>query len=265
MAYLDKRVGLAYLEKSGISDAYNEEIVVDKSTGEILVKTPHLGNVMSYNYHTRFNNHIQRLTSMSFEHAILNWDVFQLFAESIEFPNVDTIIGENLTPEPIKLGMGVKQMVISVDVDKIRTNDLSISRDLSYDTLVQYEVISEYLGVIQETYSGVMTIHEINAHVFSFAQKNDNIVISKLVVGNSSDISTEFRNITHSILVGVSRNGLYPLSGITIISEASNEQFIDEKFDDTGLVVGGIIAHSGDIRILDPEDYTYDISPGGDG
>jgi len=262
MAFLDKRVGLSYIsDTSSIDTLYNEEIVVDKTTGEILVKTPQLGNVISYNYHTRFNNHIDRLVNMSFEHTIMSWDILQLSLDNVVFPNVDSIIGKELITEPFKLGMGVNQLVLSIDIDRLHTKDLSLPTK-AYDTMVQYEIVSEYLGVVREVYSGIMSVQDINSHVFNF-QKNDNINIQKLIIGTDSDIGVGFRNITHSILVGVSRNGLYPLSSIRVISEAVNEQMIDKAFDDTGLIIGGIIAHSGDIRILDPEDYSYTISPVG--
>lgn len=263
MHYSNKRVGLSYIsDKVNLSDIYNEEIIVDKSTGEVLVKTPEFGNIISYNYHTRLSNHISKLSTMAFEHCLMGLNIYQVDTDSISYPNSNDAMNKNLVDSGIKIEHGGHAVIISIDMDSVMLAEKVISNTLITNATVEYRVISEYLGVEKEVYSGNMSIRDINDHVFFFKDKNDTIRVETLVITDSGD--TSIRNIVNSILIGVDRNNSYPLSGIVVLNEATNEQRIDEEFDETGIVIGGIIAHTGETIILDRNDYTYIITPGGE-
>ena len=58
-----KRFGISLLSKENYTDAYNEEVLVDKNTGEFLLKTRN-GKVLSYDFNTKYKsmvNDIQRV------------------------------------------------------------------------------------------------------------------------------------------------------------------------------------------------------------
>lgn len=263
MHYSNKRVGLSYIsDKVNLSDIYNEELIVDKSTGEVLVKTPELGNVISYNYHTRYNNHILKLTTMSFEHCLSQMSIYQVDNDDIVYPNIDNAFNKNLVDSGISITHGCNAVVISIDIDSVDVQAAKLSTKKSSDILVEYRIVSEYLGVENESYSGTMSVHDINDHVFFFKEKNDTIRIDSLIL--VSNTSQNIRNIINSVLIGANRTNVYPLSSIVVLKEASNEQRIDEEFDETGLVIGGIVAHTGEIVTLNRDDYTYIITPGGE-
>lgn len=50
----NQRFGISARSKSSYKTAFDEEILVDKTTGEFLIKTPD-GNIMSYNYNNRLH------------------------------------------------------------------------------------------------------------------------------------------------------------------------------------------------------------------
>ena len=58
------RFGISLLSKDRFSDAYNEEVMIDKSSGEVLVKTPD-GDVISYNYNSRLKSHIIEMKAIA--------------------------------------------------------------------------------------------------------------------------------------------------------------------------------------------------------
>lgn len=241
MAYTNKRVGISYIsDKENLDTIYNEEIIVDKVTGEVLVKTPTLGNVISYNYHTRFNNHIQKLISDSTLHGILRGVIVEITPDDMSLPTVNNMLNINLMGDDgYSAGFGASNVFISVDLDCIKVSDTKISMETAINTPIEYEISSYHIGKIARTYSGTTTLGELNEMSFSFPEKNSDIVISKLIIGEnpSSDIS---RYILHSICVHIQKNGMYAIRSISIVQQHTNEQHLDQEFDPTGLIVQGV-------------------------
>lgn len=254
MAYTNKRVGISYIsDKENLSDLYNEEILVDKSTGEMLIKTPVVGNVISYNYHTRFSEHVNRMITKSFEHSILNCDVTRIDPNGMSFPTISPI-GVNLVDDGVTINHGVASLMVSLDIDKLIISDGMISETPDYDLNIEYSIKSYYIGEERETYTGTMSLHDLNSHVFHFKERCDSVVIDRLYIAPTDEVDT--RNILHSILLLYDNNGFYRVVELRVAQQHTNAQIAGYEFDPTGLIVEGVT----DIgTVVNIDDYTYTI------
>jgi hypothetical protein len=257
MAYTNKRVGISYIsDKSDLPSLYNEEILVDKLTGEICVKTPTKGNVISYNYLTRFNTHIQRLISNTYSHAMINSQIMKITPDNMVYPATEGILNTNLIGDsPIDIDQGCFNIMISIDMDCVDVAEGEIVNNTHYDIPVTYELMSTYLQDQVRIYSGQTTLAEFNSTVFSFPERNDGITITKLIIGETQQ-TTPVRYILNSICGLFHTDGTYKIVSIFADKQHSNEQFRTMPFTPDEIVIIGENARD-EVSVI--TDYTYEI------
>lgn len=240
MAYTNKRVGISYIsDKSDLSSLYNEEILIDKSTGEVYVKTPTKGNVISYNYLTRFNNHIQRLVANTYSHAMINSQIVKITPDDMSYPATSGILNTNLVgDEPLTFDQGCFSAVISIDMDCVDTVAGEIVHNTHYDIPVTYEMMATYFQDIVRTYRGQTTLGEFNNTAFIFPERNDSVVITKLIIGEAEK-ATPVRYILNSICGLFNTDGTHKIVAISVDKPHTNEQFRTTPFTPDEIVVIG--------------------------
>jgi hypothetical protein len=111
------RFAISMLSKSRKAEAINEELMVDKSTGEILIRGV-AGEYVSYNRLARFESHINRVTEICHRHNFLG-KVY-----SLELDDYDTPMA---IPETTNL-LASGNQVLSLN-KKLRTLYLSLDLD----------------------------------------------------------------------------------------------------------------------------------------
>lgn len=257
MAYTNKRVGISYIsDKSDLPSLYNEEILVDKLTGEICVKTPTKGNVISYNYLTRFNTHIQRLISNTYAHAMINSQIVKITPDNMVYPATEGILNINLIGDsPIDIDQGCFNIMISIDMDCVDVVEGEIVNNTRYDIPVTYEVMSTYFQDPVRIYSGQTTLAEFNNTVFSFPERNDSISITKLIIGETQQ-ATPVRYILNSICGLFHTDGTYKTVSIFVDKQHSNEQFRTMPFTPDEIIITGENARH-EVSVI--TEYTYEI------
>lgn len=255
MAYTNKRVGISYIsDKSNLSDLYNEEILIDKLTGEVYVKTPK-GNVISFNYLTRRNTHLYTLMSNTYAHAMLKSLIMEITPDNMSYPATNGILNTNLIGDsPIALGQGCFKTMISIDLDCVDTISGEVCNNTRLDMPVSYEIRSVYFSTPVRVYSGETTLAEFNNIVFEFPEPNDNIIISKLIIGESPQ-ATSVRYILNSICGLFNTNGMKGLGAIVVVQQHTNEQFRTTPFNTSGIILE---AHDGN-QAIEITNYTYEI------
>lgn len=82
----NNRIGLSLLSKSRMSDAFAEEVMIDKKTGEIAIKTTD-GDTISYDYITRKNLTINLLINRLQLKGVCK-NIYELTNDSLQFPLV---------------------------------------------------------------------------------------------------------------------------------------------------------------------------------
>jgi hypothetical protein len=200
------RFALSALSRSNKASAVNEEILMDKETGQVLVKTPN-GDIISYDSIARMKNHIDLVTKIAQDNG-LKGDLHVLEFENMELPSKiseDTnLLSSSLTLKTNNL----KRFLISVDVDTI---ELSQS-----DVIGQYEPIitldlefstggnntpATITGKTSEILNKVINPAEYVAGVTDFSNYTANLKSIKVVRNSSYSGDASLRHILHSVLV----------------------------------------------------------------
>lgn len=125
------RFAVSLLSKSNRSGAKNEEMMVDKKSAEISIKTPE-GYIISHDSLSRQRNHIERIVSYC-QSISFNGSLNELIIEDTDYPwtpDLDVNILDGVDP----LNIGNKDFLISLDVDPIELSE-DFSR-LAKDVLV---------------------------------------------------------------------------------------------------------------------------------
>ena len=119
------RFGVSLLSKNRFKDAYNEELMVDKLTGEVLVKTP-TGDTISYNYNSRIKSHIVETRSIannvSIYGDIISIEMDDKYAPFIMDYDTDYIVSEILFSYE-----NCKKILFNADIDAITVDPDGIS------------------------------------------------------------------------------------------------------------------------------------------
>jgi len=115
------RWGVSLLSKENFADAFNEEVMIDKNTGEVLVKTPS-GDTISYNYNSRLSSHVNA-TRIDANNYDIYGDIINISLDSTT--GVSPFVmesGVNYIKTPIELAYNCKRLMIHSDIDGITEN-----------------------------------------------------------------------------------------------------------------------------------------------
>jgi hypothetical protein len=259
MGYYNKRVGQSRIsDDTDPSLLYNEELTVNKQTGMMSIKTPVTGDIISYDYHTRVNTHINTLYKNASLNGLQNGVIYEITPDDITLPATENILDIDLIGEyPLTPQVGAKSIMISIDLDCIPIDENKpINKDFRYNMLIEYMIRTRFEDDECESFEGMITLDEFNNTVFDFLKVNDGVFIDKLVI-HSLDDGTNYRYTLNSILLYINRNNLYGLTNIVVIQQHTNPQYVTKEFDDTGLIVGGIRSN-GDTEII--HNYNKEIT-----
>ena len=121
------RFGISLLSKKNHSNAYNEELMVDKDTGEVLIKSP-TGHTISYNYNSRSQSQIATTKSiannLSIYGDIISIELDNMLAPSSMEYDTDYIIN------PLYIAYSnCKKILFNFDIDAISLVNNGISHD----------------------------------------------------------------------------------------------------------------------------------------
>ena len=202
------RFGTSALSRSKKEFSRNEEIMMNKETGQVLIKTPDGTDIISYDSIARLRSHINSVTLLAQTNG-LRGDIHSIEFDDIELPEKiqeDT----NLLASPLTVKTGnLKRFLFSVDVDAI---ELSMS-----DTIGKYEPIVTIdlqfsLGEALLPLSITGTSSQVNTRVVNAASyfepgtdlTGHTLTITGIrVTKNSSYTAESLRHILHSALIVV--------------------------------------------------------------
>lgn len=120
------RFGISLLSKKNYKDAYNEEVIIDKETGEVLVKIPDGSSVMSYNYNSRLKSHINEIKNDANNLSIYG-DILNIELGDTGGP-FKMEHGINYIDTPIEIPYArTNRVLFHVDIDPIVKNNENIS------------------------------------------------------------------------------------------------------------------------------------------
>ena len=131
----DNRIAISALSKSNIDTAYNEEIMVDKLTGEFLIKTPN-GDTVSYSHKARIDNAISMIKKVANDNLVYG-DIYQLQSDNIVFPLLPEA-GTNILNSIESINTKFSKILFNIDLTSLTVNNTGIS-NIDNDPTVSIE------------------------------------------------------------------------------------------------------------------------------
>lgn len=121
------RFGISFLSKDRFTEAYKEELMVDKLTGEVLIKTP-AGDTISYNYNSRIKSHIVETRNIANNMSIYG-DIISIEMDNVHAPFTMEFDKNYIVNEMIIPYYNCKKILFNVDIDAIDINLTGASYD----------------------------------------------------------------------------------------------------------------------------------------
>ena len=212
----DNRFGISLLSKEKFNTAYDEEVMIDKNTGEILVKSSS-GEVISYNYNSRLNSHISE-TKLIANNLGVYGDIV-----SIEFDDTyapfTMEFDKNYVPTPITIMyIKCKKLLFNLDLDPITMENNIISHnrnniiiELSFSLYYTDATTSEPLTIscpINELNSNLFILNDNSSIVVESGKRIAGIQLNSFIVKNI--IADNSGNIVpHSSIIRPIFNSLF--------------------------------------------------------
>lgn len=211
MLYLaNKRFGISLLSKKNRNIAFLEEVMIDKETGEVLVKTPE-GDIISYNFNSRIKSHIIEARADA-DNMNVYGNIYNIEFNNVSLPSTLLYNTEYVTT-PIELATKCRKLLIHLDIDPItiNTDDISYIRnnllvDIKLELVFNDNTVSPEIVIsksINTLNTFVFDIYNIanyrevkNIRVTSFQFKDQRISYDDRNIDNSND---KIRTICNSI------------------------------------------------------------------
>lgn len=215
MSSNEKRFGFSFLSKYNNKIAYLEEMMVDKYTGDIAVKTP-LGDSISFNYNAKFNEHMKSARRDASDLGVFG-NVYNIPFSNRDMPLALSRESANLY-ETVYIRGNIKQFIMHADIDSIKVNIDSFSMERYYGIATfGFKVYYDDNTISPVIMKNINTI-DMNTTVFDLDSNNDfaELDTSKGIVGieitqfditgnidakKSTANNIEVRHILHSLFI----------------------------------------------------------------
>lgn len=205
MASSNNRFALSFLSRSNKAQAVTGEVMMDKETGQLLVKTMS-GDVMSFDSIARYRARINDVTVLAQTNGMRGL-LTQVDFENLELPGV---VSENtnflLSPLTVKVNL-LKRFLVSVDIDVIETATGNIGQEPTIYIDIRY---TQGATTVNKSISGPAS--QINTMAINpathFPPGTDlsgyTVAITNIYFRKNTNYTTQtLRNIMHSVLVVV--------------------------------------------------------------
>lgn len=259
------RVAFTYIsDTTAPEELYKEELAVNHEVPMISVKTPVNGNVISYDYLTRLDNHVNKLIQSSMNYGLVKGSILSFTPHALILPTSTGVTDINFFEEyNANTEFGCHEIILSIDLDCTTMEDKKINKDYRHDIMIEYEFCTQLNGEDTVMYSGTLPLAQFNDECFAFKEINDNIQIQKLIIHSVPDET--LRYTLHSICAFARRNEFYRIIELNVLHEHTNLQIIGTTFDRTGLVVEGVRGNGMREIVTDYDTDIYYIGPEEDG
>ena len=189
------RYATSALSKQFKEKAVCEEILIDKQTGEIQVKSAD-GNIVSYNAMARLGSHVAILSFNSIN-ADNYGNIFEFEPTHIDLParigNMNVVDSKT----PILCN---KWFMVSIDTDKIKP-DIILSKLSEVEPIIEM-IISYKTGDVTTSSTIMKVLSDFNRTLIVKPELVDEVFITSLRILNNVEGVDEY-NILYSILVSM--------------------------------------------------------------
>lgn len=187
-------IAISALSRDRFIESLNEEIMVQKNTGEFLIKSPD-GEILSYDKINRINLTLKKIEEVCIENDFRG-DIYKVDIDTFPMPNRLINGMDILADETNKIQIDTSSFLLYLDVDRLKADNRGFFEIVGIDPDVTLEITSTSIeGVI--THRPVkLKLSEVNNTVFNRdeykTEDTDIITISQISVSTSVDISLNF-------------------------------------------------------------------------
>lgn len=176
------RYGVSLLSRTNHIKAENEELMVDKETGQILLKRVD-GKVMSYDSMTRFSQSMDRIKSTAAGHLIFG-KIYNVLPENRDLPSAFENNEEILSGgEMIEFGP-VGTLLLQLDVD-VYDNESKFGDSKSLEDIIVHLSMNHGGIDIEKD----IKLIELNSSPLEFQDKQD-LIIKSIRIDDQEAVST---------------------------------------------------------------------------
>lgn len=257
----NKRLGLSYISPiTDFENIYNEEILMDKTTGIIYIKTPENGDIISYNYHTRLANHIAKLSMGAYDNSLgKECRLYQIDPDGLELP-ANVPINSNLVSGEMYLYGGSSKFVLSIDMDCFSSSEGGIIQKYNHDIPLTYTFNTYHNGQFIASHTDTIFVTSIADNPISVDEVFDMIEFTELILGTPENVENPVF-VVHSICALLELNNHFPVVKLNVLHQHTRELIVGEVFDTEGLVVEAVTSEDDHFECTD---YTYTIYKDGE-
>lgn len=189
-----RRFVLSFLNKQSYELALSEEMLADQCTGEMLLKSKDVGDIISYDALARYNQHIANVEAIQQIYGGIG-DIYRLDDGEVFPRKVKT--NTNILSEEVTIPV-YNRLMISIDYDcyNIATKEISQNGNPDMTIEVSYTVNTE-----SKEYSIPLSAHQEN---FIDIDVNSDITINSIVI-SQNNTNDNIRLVINSILLYVTR------------------------------------------------------------
>lgn len=187
-------IAISALSRDRFIESLNEEIMVQKNTGEFLIKSPD-GEILSYDKINRINLTLKKIEEVCIENDFRG-DIYKVDIDTFPMPNRLINGMDILADETNKIQIDTSSFLLYLDVDRLKADNRGFFEIVGIDPDVTLEITSTSIeGVI--THRPVkLKLSEVNNTVFNRdeykTEDTDIITISQISVSTSVDIGLNF-------------------------------------------------------------------------
>lgn len=171
------RYGVSLISRSNHIDALPEELLLDKETGQILLKRSN-GKIMSYDAMSRYKESVNRICNTAFLQCVYG-KVYNVLLDNTDLPlafanNEDLLRGDETIVIPT-----VKNLMIQLDVD-------AYDDESKFGDSNETDTIVVHLTMNGQTYD--VRLSELDEKIFMF--NGENVVIDHLSIEDTKEDTT---------------------------------------------------------------------------
>lgn len=203
----DSRFGISALERESRSIALNGEIMINRETSQVLIKTPIKGDIISFDYLNRMNSHIYN--------AATNCQLLDFYGDmcGVELTNIELpeVINEDTTildaPLEIFSTTKLKKFMISIDLDCVEMSNI-LDKPIEKECVISINITLKSDNEIK-TATIALPLSQFNNNVINsisyVTSTNDNFTVTidsiKIKRDASIDPTRQLKFVLYNIIV----------------------------------------------------------------
>jgi hypothetical protein len=177
------RFAVSALSRSRKEEALNDEIMIHKPIGQLLMKRPD-GVIASHDSISRFNMHRKSLEN-NYANIGITGDLYVIELDNVDLPS-EVQESTNILSTPVEISTGVNKLLLSLDLDCLEVVDGELVELIDYpDIKIDFSFVEE--GEPSIDFSKVIPANKLSSTV---------IDLSKELVEDVEDMIATITSIT---------------------------------------------------------------------